>query len=339
MLIESVAAFLAIAIVFYALFAGADFGAGILLLLLPRERRADLRHVVDRAIGPVWEANHVWLILAVVILFNGFPRAYASVSTVLHIPITLMLVGIVLRGTAFTFRHYDVVRDKTQRAYLRVFTISSLLTPFMFGVIAAGLVTWPPAQSMRFYARYLAPVLTPFAAAMGVFACTLFAFLAAVYLIGETTDEALRAVFAKRARQLFVAAVLVGATVVLTGRAGDVPIFRGMFRSPLAIGFALLATLLVLPLLRSLKTAARWRPRVVAALQVACVLGGWVALQYPYIVVGHGVANGLTLQNAAAPARVMRLLLAALGVGSFLIFPALFYLFRVFKRSMDGASS
>lgn len=338
MLIESVSAFLAIAIVFYALFAGADFGAGILLLLLPRERRTDLRHTIDHAIGPVWEANHVWLILAVVILFNGFPTAYAKVSTVLHIPITLMLVGIVLRGTAFTFRHYDVVRDKTQRYYLRVFVVSSLLTPFMFGVIAAGLVTWPSILAVDFYTIYVSPVLTPFAAAMGVFTCTLFAFLAAVYLTGETHDAELRAVFVKRARQMFAVAVVVGAVVVLAGRFAEVPIFAGMFRNTFAIACAIFATLLAWPLFRSLQGGSLWFPRVVAAAQVVCVLSGWFALQYPYIVVGHDRANGLALENVAAPPATLRLLLIALVVGSLLIFPALIYLFRVFKRSDDAAT-
>src|ERR671918_2405613 len=115
MWVESIAFFLAVSILLYCLLAGADFGAGILEAFLGDRQREEQRQVITHAIGPVWEANHVWLILAVVILFTGFPKAYSALSITFHIPLTLMLVGIILRGCAFTFRHYDAVRDRSQR--------------------------------------------------------------------------------------------------------------------------------------------------------------------------------------------------------------------------------
>src|SRR5918992_5235757 len=130
MLVESVAFFLAVSILFYCLFAGADFGAGILEAFLGSRSREEQRTVITHAMGPVWEANHVWLILAIVILFTGFPKAYSALSITFHIPLTLMLMGIILRGCAFTFRHYDAVRDRSQRYYSAIFVISSFLTPF-----------------------------------------------------------------------------------------------------------------------------------------------------------------------------------------------------------------
>src|SRR6185369_1429317 len=96
-----------VSLILYALLGGADFGGGLWDLLASGPRAAAQRELVERAIAPVWEANHVWLVLLVVLLFSAFPTAYAAVSVALHVPLALMLVGIVLRGSAFTFRHYD----------------------------------------------------------------------------------------------------------------------------------------------------------------------------------------------------------------------------------------
>ena len=105
MLIHSVAFFLGVSLLLYSLFAGADFGAGILEWFTGKNHRKEQQELITHAMGPVWEANHVWIILAVVILFNGFPRAYSQLSISFHIPLTIMLMGIILRGCAFTFRH------------------------------------------------------------------------------------------------------------------------------------------------------------------------------------------------------------------------------------------
>src|SRR4051812_19542613 len=111
-----VTAFLGLSLVCYCLFGGADFGAGILeIFFLRKGDRHDRRRVIDRALGPVWEANHIWLILMVVILFMGFPKVYARVSVSLHIPLTAMLMGVIARGCSFTFRHYDAVQGRSQK--------------------------------------------------------------------------------------------------------------------------------------------------------------------------------------------------------------------------------
>src|SRR5207245_2586242 len=124
--------------------AGADFGGGVWDLLAHGPQARAQREVIASAIGPVWEANHVWLVLVVVVLFMGFPVAFATLGTVLHVPLALMLTGIVLRGSAFAFRTYDVRRDATQRRWGRLFAIASLVTPVMLGVcvgaVAAGRV-------------------------------------------------------------------------------------------------------------------------------------------------------------------------------------------------------
>ncbi|HSP80544.1 MAG TPA: cytochrome d ubiquinol oxidase subunit II, partial [Myxococcaceae bacterium] len=116
------------AFVLYALFGGADFGGGVWDLLASGPRKAEQRALVAKAIGPVWEVNHVWLIIGVVILFAGFPRAFAVLSVALHVPLTLLLLGIVFRGTAFTFRTYDERGDEVQRRWGLVFSLASVLS-------------------------------------------------------------------------------------------------------------------------------------------------------------------------------------------------------------------
>ncbi len=138
-LVHIVALFLAAALVLYVVLGGADFGAGILELFLVGPAWRQERQLLQQAIGPVWEANHIWLIIALVILFNAFPAAFAEMSTTFHIPLTLMLVGITMRGTAYALRHYDDIRDGAQTAYERFFVAGSILTPLALGLVAGGL--------------------------------------------------------------------------------------------------------------------------------------------------------------------------------------------------------
>ena len=141
---NAVAAVILFSLTAYALLAGADFGGGVWDLLASGPRRRAQRALIADAIGPIWEANHVWLILVVVLLFTCFPPAFASLGIVLHIPITLMLIGIVLRGSAFTFRSYGSERSETQRRWGTIFAIASVVTPVLLGVcvgaVAAGVL-------------------------------------------------------------------------------------------------------------------------------------------------------------------------------------------------------
>src|SRR5262245_55646236 len=130
----ALAAAMFIALCLYFLFAGADFGGGVWDLLARGPRAARQRRAVERAIGPIWEANHVWLILVVVILFSGFPRAFAAISVALHVPLTLFLVGVVMRGSAFAFRALDMSGDASQRRYGLVFSMASTIAPVLLGM-------------------------------------------------------------------------------------------------------------------------------------------------------------------------------------------------------------
>src|SRR5919112_6828821 len=170
-----------ISLTVYALLGGADYGGGVWDLFARGPRAREQRELIEHAIGPIWEANHVWLILVVVILFTAFPPAFAVISTALHIPITLLLIGIVLRGTAFTFRTYDVQRDDVQRRWGLVFSIASIITPVLLGTILGAITSGTiRVENGMVTSGFLQSWVAPFPVAVGFFALALFAFLLGV---------------------------------------------------------------------------------------------------------------------------------------------------------------
>ena len=322
--------FLGAAVLFYVLFGGADFGAGILELFAGRTRRDAQERLVTHAMAPVWEANHVWLILAVVILFMGFPAVYTTISVHLFLPIVAILVGIVARGTAFTFRHYDPVGAGWHPAYGHVFAWASVWTSLWLGVTAGAMVGGgidPTAADT--WGLYIAPWANAFSLTMGVFTAALFTLLAAVFLVGEATDAELVTLFRARARVAAGVLVVTGAAVFGAAELTAAPLFARFFADPFSVASFVLATVLLVPFWRSLGHG-RTRARVLAVAIVGLVLFGWFAVQYPVAVrLTHGA---ITFPEAASPPATQRALLGALFVGSLVIFPGLGWLYTVFKR-------
>lgn len=318
-----------VSLTLYALLGGADFGGGVWDLFASGERKKAQRELIAEAIGPIWEANHVWLILVIVLLFTCFPAAFAAISTALHIPLVLMLMGIVLRGSAFTFRHYDNQADSVQRRWGRIFSIASLITPVLLGVtvgaISSGRIRMQAGAPVT---GFVEPWFALFPFAVGLFALALFAFLAAVYLTVEARDETLREDFRRRAL-ISAGAVGVMALIVFWLSSSGAPVIRqdlsqSVWTWPLQIATAISAVAALWCLwTRKFKLA-----RLAAAAQVTLILWGWGAAMFPHLVVPD-----LTIQNAAAPAVTLRLVLAALVAGSLLLFPSFYFLFRIFKSS------
>jgi cytochrome d ubiquinol oxidase subunit II len=328
MLALMVGAALLISLNAYVLFAGADFGGGVWDLLASGPRRERQRALIAHAIGPIWEANHVWLILAVVLLFTCFSPAAARLSIVLHVPLTLMLVGIVLRGSAFTFRSYDSEDDELQRRWGRIFASASLITPVVIGICVGAIAAGLPAPDPRasFVEGYVRPWLAPFPLATGLLVLTLFAFLAAVYLTLEADDEPLREDFRRRA--LAAGFAVFGAAWLAFGAAAiSAPaVWHGLARASWAAALHLATAAAAITALWAL-WRRRWRlARLAAAAQATFIFWGWAAAQYPYII-----PPDLTLFAAAAPPITLRLILTALGIGALVLFPSLYYLMRVFK--------
>jgi cytochrome d ubiquinol oxidase subunit II len=326
-----VIAFLGLSLFLYCLLGGAEVGAGVLELFLNRERRGAQRKIIDKAMGPVWEANHMWLILMVVILFMGFPRVYSGVSVMLHIPLTAMLIGIIARGCSFTFRHYDAVKGRSQRAYTAFFVFSSIWTPFFLGVTLGALVPGGKPDGAGYAAHYVDPWLRPFPLALGLFTVCLFAYIAAVYLIGEcpSWEPELRRSFARKALWAGIATAVSGTLVFFAAEADGVHLLAEFLRFGWASLCMLLATLCFPAMLVAGLRDQVWTQRVIVGAQVALVLAGWLRVQFP--VLARLPGGELTFFNAHAPAATLNQLGGALLVGSVFILPALYYLFRVFK--------
>ncbi len=316
-----------ISLTLYALMGGADYGGGVWDLLAWGPRAKAQRELIAEAIGPIWEANHVWLILVIVVLFTGFPLAFAVIATALHIPLTLMLLGIVLRGSAFAFRTYGTKEDRTQRRWGRVFSIASLVTPLLLGTVLGAIASGQIRPKDRWVVTdFVRPWLAPFPLAVGLFALVLFAFLAAVYLTLETEDPELQEDFRRRALASAFVVGPVALLVFLLSGTGAPLIRRGLSESwwtwPLQLSTAVFATGAIL----ALWTRRFHMARFCAAGQITLILWGWGVAQFPYLIVPD-----ITVFNAAAPAITLRLLLAALGSGALILFPSFYYLYRIFK--------
>lgn len=321
-------------LVLYALLGGADYGGGVWDLFAFGPRARAQRSLIADAISPVWEANHVWLILVVVVLFTAFPPAFAAIATALNIPITLLLIGIVLRGTAFTFRTYDVQRDDVQRRWSLVFSIASIITPILLGTIlgatASGTIR---VENGAVTSGFVKPWLAPFPFAVGFFALALFAFLAAVYLTVEaehresqTQPQSLTEDFRLRALIAGVAVGLLALTVFILAGTGAPTVRAGISRTWWALGLHLFTAIFAIGAFLTLLTRRYKAARICAAAQVTLILLGWAFAQYP-----HLVEPDLTIANAAAPSMTLEFLLAALAAGALLLFPSYYYLIRVFK--------
>jgi len=324
-----VAGAMMVSLTLYALLGGADFGGGVWDLFASGPRERAQRELIAEAIGPIWEANHVWLILVVVLLFTAFPPAFATIAIALHIPQTLMLIGVVFRGSAFTFRSYDRRTDDVQRRWGRIFSMTSLITPVLLGVTVGAISSGRIRNEYSdFVAAFISPWIAPFPFAAGFFALALFAFLAAVYLTVEARDEALREDFRRRALASAIAVGVMALVVFLLSGNGAPMIRHRLSQSwwtwPLQIATAIFAVSAIYAL-----WTRRFRmARFCAAAQVTLILWGWGAAQYPYLI-----APDVTIYNSAAPAITLRLVWWALLAGSALLFPSFYYLFRVFKGS------
>ncbi len=330
-----VIAFLCLAILLYFLLGGADFGAGIIELFTSSKNRSKTRNTMYHAIGPVWEANHMWLIITIVILFVAFPTIYTTMSVYLHIPLAIMLIGIIARGTAFVFRHYDAVKDEMQGVYNKVFIYSSFITPLFLGIIAGSVLSGQiDPQSTNFVDAYIFSWLNWFAVAVGLFTVALCGFLAAIYLIGECKIEADKKRFIKKAELMNIAAVVCGALVFIAAGKEDVPLVSWVFQNQVGLIAVILAGLSLVLLWYLLLKGKTKILRVLAGFQVTMIL---LAISYAHFPNFIRLKNGdvISLFGSIAPVKTVDSLGWALVLGSILILPFLGYLFYKFQQKEE----
>lgn len=334
-MIYVVIGFLWLSVCLYVILGGADFGAGIVELMTKKKNRKYTEKIMYESIAPVWEANHMWLIIAIVILFVGFPEIYTTMSTYLHIPLVMMLVGIIARGTAFTFRHYDAVEDRWQIIYTQIFYYASLLTPFFLGLIAAATVSQSiNPEANNFLDLYVFSWLNWFGIAVGLFTISLCAYLASVFSLREISDRLELTLMIKKTQQTMVFVVIAGLLVFITAYFSGIPLVKWVFSKPLGVMSITFATVSLSLILRALHSRKLLPVRALAGFQIIMIL---VAATYQHnpdiILLGNGQHLSL-LKHIAAP-KTISALGWALILGSLFILPFLFYLMFSFTKAKN----
>jgi cytochrome d ubiquinol oxidase subunit II len=312
----------------YAVFGGADFGAGFWDLLAGgADRGAEPRALVDHSIGPVWEANHVWLIFCLVVLWTAFSTAFQSIMLTLFVPLTLAALGIVLRGSSFAFRK-SVFVTRQRRFYGAIFASSSLLVPYCMGAVAGAIASGRvPAGGKA--GDWESSWVNPTSVFGGVFAITVCAYLAAVYLVCDA-DRLDRADMAEYFRRRAVVAAVAAGVMAFIGifvlRADARYIFDGLTSRalPLVIVSGITGVLSLWLLVRG--SAARARP--LAILAVATIIIGWGVAQWPYLL-----PTSLKVSQAAAPDPTLVTVLIVFAAAAVLIVPSLALLYYLDQRS------
>ena len=323
---EVIAGILWIALTAYAVLAGADFGGGAWDLFASGPRAAEQRSAVAEAMGPVWEANHVWLIFMITGLFTAFPVTFGVLGLALFLPFTIAMIGIVFRGASFAFRAHgrDAVGPRSPWGVM--FGAASVVTPFFLGTtvaaVASGAIRAPHGQLASGFQEGWT---TPLAILLGLFALSIAAYLAATYLMVENEHRpALLADFRRRA----IAAGFVSGVLALTAFAVAVVEAPRLVQALTGRGLPLFVlALLNGPL--ALWAVWRSRPRIARAAviaQVVFVLWAWAVGQWPYLV-----PPDLTISGTAAPDATLSAMLVVITIGGLILLPSLWLLFRVFK--------
>ncbi|HEX4207528.1 MAG TPA: cytochrome d ubiquinol oxidase subunit II [Ktedonobacteraceae bacterium] len=313
----------------YTALGGADFGGGIWDLFSLGPEQEDKRQLIVHALGPVWEANNVWLVYLVVGIYTAFPVVAATLATALFIPFSLALIGVVFRGASFAFRTHFLDSAVPREIWGRAFGIASLLTPFLLGACAAAVAS----GDIHLQQRQQQPValwsvwLTPFAITIGLMGLALCATIAPVYL----TVEASRAQNQQLARTFRNRAFIAGSVVAALGLLGlvlapsEAPIlWHGMLSHAL---WAVVITILLGLATGVALLLERYRlARICMVLATAALLGTWGLSQLPYII-----PPDLTIMGAASPPSTLEAFFISALIGTLVLIPSLWFLFYVFK--------
>ncbi|MBB5791315.1 cytochrome d ubiquinol oxidase subunit II [Jiangella mangrovi] len=325
----TVAIVLLAGIIAYAIFAGADFGAGFWDLVAGGpERGARPRAVIEHSVGPVWEANHVWLIFVFVVLWTSFPEAYASVTLTLFVPLAIAALGIVLRGAGFAFRK-AVVRLEHRRVFGGAFALSSVLVPFALGAIAGGIASGRvPAGG-----RAGDPVdswINPTSILGGVLAVAAVAYLAAAYLVWDARrlgDPEMAAYFRRRAVAAAVAVAVIGIIGLFVLRADAEYVYGELTSRALPVVLVSVAAG-VGALVLLVRDAARGG-RLLAVGAVASIVAAWGVAQWPYLL-----PESLKVSAAAAPDATLTTVLVVVGLAVLVVVPGFIVLYVLDQRGL-----
>jgi cytochrome d ubiquinol oxidase subunit II len=315
--------FILAGLAFYTVLGGADFGAGFWQLVSRDEEQRE--HAVH-AMGPVWEANHVWLVFALTVTWTAYPRAFGSLASTLSIPLFVAAIGIILRGTAYALR--SAARSEREVAWIStLFSVSSILTPFALGAAVGGIASRrvPVGNAAG---DLVSSWANPTSAMIGALAVAFGAYTAAVFLSADAVrrgQRELEEAFRRRALGSGVAAGALAIGGLAVVRSDAHPLYHGLVHgrglAALAVSVAAGAATL------ALVTARRYEPaRYSAALAVAAIIAGWALAQAPMLL------PGLTVDSAAAPRETLVAVVVVVLAGAVIVLPSLTVLFRLFLR-------
>ncbi len=334
---DAVAGVLWIGATLYAVFGGADFGAGFWSLLAgDGERGERARRLIDWAIGAVWEANHVWLIFILVVLWTAFSSAFEAITSTLFIPLSLAALGIVLRGAGFAF-HETADRLGRRRLAERLFALSSVLTPLFMGTVVGAIASGrvPPGNAAG---DPVTSWLNPVSLLIGVLFVATGAYLAAVFLVSDARragDGDLERYFASRAMASALATGAIALVGIFVLRADARLLYDGLVDEALPLVIASAA--FGLGALVLLKRGARRGIRELAVAAVVAVIWGWGVAQFPYLL-----PETLTISEGAATSETLAMVLGVFGVAVVLVLPSLALLYVLAQRGVvetDGHDS
>jgi cytochrome d ubiquinol oxidase subunit II len=328
-LADAVAIVLFFGITAYALFGGADFGAGFWDLTAGGATRGERpRAVIDHSIGPVWEANHVWLIFSLVVLWTAFAEAFASITLTLFVPLTLAALGIVLRGSSFAFRK-AVFRTRDQRNFGAAFALSSVLVPYCMGAVAGAIASGQVPSGGKAGDPWTSWV-NPTSIVGGVLAVTVCAYLSAVYLTWDAKrlhDPEMRTYFRRRAIGAGVVAGIVAFVGIFVFHSDSKYLFDGL--TSRALPLVILSGICGIGSLVLLLRDADHGARLLSAGAVASVVVGWGVAQWPYIL-----PTSLKVSQAAAPSGTLQAVLIVFALAAVTILPALALLYTLDQKSL-----
>jgi cytochrome d ubiquinol oxidase subunit II len=324
-----VAVVLVLAIAAYAVFGGADFGAGFWDLTAggPEQGQAP-RERIERSIGPVWEGNHVWLIFILVVTWTAFPTAYESIWLTMFVPLTIAAFGIVLRGASFAFRK-SVVTLRFRRIFGGGFALSSVLVPFCMGAVAGGIASGEVPSG----GQAGDPVdswLNPTSLVTGTLAISMAAYLAAVYLVWDARradEQAMVGYFRRRAVIAAAVSGLLAVVGLVVVHSEATHVFDGLTSRalPLVLAGVLCGVGALVLLLRDAARGAR----ILAVLAVAAVVVSWGVAQWPYLL-----PDSLTVEDAAAPTGTLSALVVAVGLAVLIVLPGFLVLYTLVQRDL-----
>ncbi|WP_299610905.1 cytochrome d ubiquinol oxidase subunit II [uncultured Aquimarina sp.] len=325
--------FLIFSLYLYVVLGGADYGAGIVEMFSSEENQKITKKTIYRVMGPVWEANHIWIIILIVILWIAFPAYYNILVVNLHIPLTIVLLGVTLRGVAFVFRHYDAVIDNSQKLYDAMFKISSLITPIFLGMVFGGLISGQiilteDVENLSFYDVFIKPWFNVFSILVGLFFAALCAFLSSVLLIGESV-RGKENIYIRKAGIATIVVFITGLITFIYGYISEYSFVTVFVTDPYAIVAMFISGLLLIPLWITIKKGRRVLSRFFAGLQVFLILLAAFVAHFPNIIITK--TNEVSLLDNIAPDSVINVLGISLIIGGAVILPGLFHLLKSFK--------